>query len=156
MNAKEIASLWRTVHQRCEDAYKEYERLKTPIAFEYWRGMIDMKSLVISWMQKRGARPVPRISMDDLPSENQSMTEWAENVRKKYPDVWRLELHDDMGLHWNLNDEDPPNTLGFRTVLTCDDNEFAEVDERATRVYERLMLEKGEVDYVEFYKAMNA
>lgn len=155
MNTKDIASLVRTIHQRCEDAFKEYERVKTPMNFEYWKGMSDLKSLVIAWVQKREARPVPRIRMDDLPCEGQDMAEWTENIRKKYPDVWRLELHEDMGLHWNLNDEDPPNTLGFRTVLTCSDSELDEVDARASSVYERLMLENGEVDYVEFYKAMN-
>ena len=69
--------------------------------------------------------------------------------------LWRLELHDETGLHWNLNDEDDPNTFGYRTVLTCTDAELPRVDLRATRTYDRLMRERGFVDYVEFYKAMN-
>lgn len=70
--------------------------------------------------------------------------------------IWRLEFHDTDGLHWNANDEDKPNTHGWRTVITCTENEFDEVDQKAEDVWKSLKAAHGKVDYLEFYKAMNA
>jgi hypothetical protein len=70
--------------------------------------------------------------------------------------VWRLEFHDEDGMHWNLNDEEPPNTLEFRTVVTCTEDEFDEVNDKATAVWFELIEAHGKVDYLEFYKAMNS
>lgn len=89
----------------------------------------------------------PRSRMDVLPSTPE---------HKALRNVWRLEFHERFGLHWNLNDEDPPNTAGFRTVLTCTDDEHDNVTEKVDAIWEALMRENGRVDYYELYKAMNA
>lgn len=159
MDVNAYTSIIRKIEEEARWAFKMAKGGKNPQSWDEYNGLMKARAIVDDVILSRlsGEQPLPRYSMDELPHFNElGTTKWKQLIREKYPNRWRLEIHDQLGLHWNLNDEDPPNTLGFRTVLVCGDDEHDEVDLKAGMVYETLMEQCGRVDYLEFYKAMNA
>ena len=160
---RDVLKIVRRLDEMIERASMEYKGTKSAFSFEklqtLWSASDVARSVFFDSINPDRLPPLPRMKMDDLPDANdtsETFAEWHARMSEKYPSKWRLEFHDEMGLHWNLNDEDPPNTFGVRTVIECGDEELDEVDERATAVGDELMKVKGKVEYLDFYQAMNA
>jgi len=159
MDRSTYVSIIRKIDEEARWAAKMAKGAKNSQAWDEYNGLMKARGIIDSVLiaKASGEPPLPTYRMDELPHYDELGTdEWKQSIREKYPNRWRLEVHDQMGLHWNLNDEDPPNTLGFRTVLVCGDDDHDEIEAKAEEVYMWMMKEHGRVDYLEFYKAMNA
>ena len=152
----------RQIDELVQLAEKEYKLTKSALSFEklhaLWSASDVARSIFFDSIKEERLPPLPRLKMDDLPDagDTEPEVEFHARMVEKYGNTWRLEFHDHAGMHWNLNDEHPPNTFGFRTVLTCTDEELDKVDDKATTVWDELIAAHGKVDYLDFYKAMNA
>jgi len=160
---KDVLKIVRKLEELVKDAEDHYRANKTALNHErliaLWSARDIAKDVFFDSMKPERLPQMPRIRLDDLPEPGdpiETEREFHERMVEKYGNTWRLEFHDEAGLHWNLNDEVPANTFGFRTVLTCKDDDVEDIDEKATAVWWRLVDAHGRVDYVEFYKAMNA
>lgn len=158
----DVLKITRKIDELVSIAEQEYKSSRHALAYEKLQALRlaqDVcRNVFFESIDPERLPPLPRLKMDDLPDvgSTEPAVDFHARMVEKYGNTWRLEFHDQAGLHWNLNDEEPPNTFGFRTVLTCTDDEFDEVDEKATAVWDELMKAHGKVEYLDFYKAMNA
>lgn len=159
---RDLLKITRKIERLVNIAEGEYKASKHALAYEKLQALRlaqDVcRDVFLESVKEERLPPLPRLRMEDLPDagDTESMVDFHARMVEKYGNTWRLEFHDQAGLHWNLNDENPPNTFGYRTVLTCTDEELDEVDYKATTVWCELISAHGKVDYLDFYKAMNA
>lgn len=131
-------------HTKRQTSYTMLERDGLEAMYNQFDGVMDAISHDVL------ARMKPAI----MKAAEREMGKRARNTNGEV--VWRLEFHDEEGMHWNANDEDKPNTNGYRTVITCTHQEFDAMDLKAEETYNRLLAKNGRVEYLDFYKAMNA